>query len=299
MIGLDLELTAPIEEGDVEEREESASNGEPNESDPNGGEPFSEGTGSRLVLHPEFHSEFLSDDRNVIVYVPPGYEHEPHCSYPVLYMHDGQNLFDPETSFVRGRTWEIREHADRLILAGEIEPLIVVGIYNTPRRLEEYTHARDRRMGGGDADKYGRLLVHELKPWIDDKYRTRTGEEDTGLGGSSLGGLVSLYLGLRHAETFGKLAIMSPSVWWNHKSIVSFLNEYDGPPWPRIWLDVGDNEGKRSHQDVELLYRELIVSGWVADVNLRYQMVEGGTHDEAAWAARVSDMLRFLFPVKK
>ncbi len=250
-------------------------------------------------MHPEFHSEFLPDDRNVIVYLPPGYEHEPHRGYPVLYMHDGQNLFDPETSFIRGRTWEIREHADRLILAGDIEPLIVVGIYNTPRRLEEYTHARDRRMGGGLAGKYGQMLVHELKPWIDDRYRTRPGEADTGLGGSSLGGLVSLYLGLLHAETFGKLAVMSPSVWWNHKSIVGFLNEYEGPPWPRIWLDVGDSEGKRSHQDVELLYKQLLVNGWRPEVNLHYQMVEGGTHDESAWAARVGDMLRFLFPANK
>jgi predicted alpha/beta superfamily hydrolase len=284
---LDFELTTPHEEAEAADEAGPASQG---------GEPFSEGTGSRLVLHPEFHSEFLSDDRNVIVYLPPGYEHEPHRRYPVLYMHDGQNLFDPETSFIRGRTWEIRENADRLILAGEIEPLLVVGIYNTPRRLEEYTHARDRRMGGGEAVKYGSLLVHELKPWIDDTYRTRPGETDTGLGGSSLGGLVSLYLGLRHAETFGKLAVMSPSVWWNHKSIVSYLNEYEGPPWPRIWLDVGDNEGKRAHQDVALLYKELVLNGWAPEDNVHFQMVEGGTHDESAWAARVGDMLRFLFP---
>ena len=287
---MDPELTTPFSESDAEQREE-----EPLAA----GEPFAESTSSRLVMHPEFHSEFLPDDRNVIVYLPPGYGHEPHRSYPVMYMHDGQNLFDPETSFIRGRTWEIREHADRLILAGDVEPLIVVGIYNTPRRLEEYTHARDRRMGGGDADKYGHLLVHELKPLVDDKYRTSRGELDTALGGSSLGGLVSLYLGLKHAETFGKLAVMSPSVWWNHKSIVGFLNDYEGPPWPRIWLDVGDHEGKRSHQDVDLLYKQLVTNGWVPEVNLHYQTVVGGTHDESAWAARVGDMLRYLFPAKK
>jgi enterochelin esterase-like enzyme len=263
------------------------------------GEAFSEGSGSRLVLHPEFHSRFLPEDRNVILYLPPGYDHEPHRRYPVLYMHDGQNLFDPETSFVRGRTWEIREHADRLVLAGEIEPLIVVGIYNTPQRLDEYTHARDRRMGGGNADDYGRMLLQELKPFVDEEYRTRTGVMDTAMGGSSLGGLVSLYLGLQHAETFGKLAVMSPSIWWNHKSILAVVNEYEGPPWPRIWLDVGDSEGKRSHQDATLLYQQLLVNGWKAELTVHYRMVEGGTHDEAAWAARVGDMLRFLFPVTK
>jgi len=259
--------------------------------------PF-EGGSSQLVRHQDFHSEFLPDDRTLIVYLPPGYEYQAGRRYPVMYMHDGQNLFDPETSFVRGRTWQFGENADRLIFAGEIEPLIVVGIYNTPRRLEEYTHARDRRMGGGEARQYGRLLVDELKPWIDARYRTLPDEENTALGGSSLGGLVSLYLGLEHAETFGKLAVMSPSVWWNHKSILGYVNEYEGPPWPRIWLDVGDAEGRRVKSDVDLLYQRLKTNGWQPEANLHYQMVSGATHDEAAWAARVGDMLKFLFPAK-
>ena len=118
------------------------------------------------------------------------------------------------------------------------------------------------------------------------------------MGGSSLGGLVSLFLGLEHAETFGKLAVMSPSIWWNHKSILGYVNEYDGPPWPKIWLDVGDGEGRRVHADVDLLYQRLKTNGWKAEVNIHYQLAVGGTHDEAAWAARVGDMLRFLFPAK-
>ncbi len=255
-------------------------------------------TSSRLILHANFHSRFLPDDRSIIVYLPPGYEEKAERRYPVMYMHDGQNLFDPETSFIRGRTWEIGDNADRLILAEVIEPLLVVGIYNTPRRLEEYTHARDRRMGGGEANQYGQLLVQELKPWIDDGYRTLPDEGNTALGGSSLGGLVSMYLGLLHAETFGKLAVMSPSVWWNRRSILGFVNDYEGPPWPRIWLDTGDGEGKRTHQDATLLYQRLIANGWRPEENIHYQMVEGGTHDESAWAARVGDMLRFLFPLR-
>jgi predicted alpha/beta superfamily hydrolase len=252
---------------------------------------------STLELHRDFHSEYLPDDRNLIVYLPPDYEHSER-RYPVMYMHDGQNLFDPETSFIHGRTWQFGEHADRLIAAEEIEPLIVVGIYNTSRRLEEYTHSRDRRMGGGEASVYGNLLVQELKPWIDTQYRTLTDAQNTALGGSSLGGLVSLYLGLEHAETFGKLAVMSPSIWWNHKSILGYVNDYEGPPWPRIWLDVGDGEGKRVKADVDLLDARLQSNGWKPEVNLHYQMVPGGTHDEAAWAARVGDMLKFLFPAR-
>ena len=255
------------------------------------------GPSSKLEIHHDFHSQYLPDDRNVIVYLPPDYERGD-SRYPVMYMHDGQNLFDPETSFVHGRTWQFGEHADQLIRAGEVEPLIVVGVYNTPKRLEEYTHARDKRMGGGEAHKYGQLLVEELKPWIDAEYRTLPDEANTAMGGSSLGGLVSLYLGLEHAETFGKLAVMSPSIWWNHKSILGYVNEYDGPPWPKIWLDVGDGEGRRVHADVDLLYQRLQTNGWQPDVNIHYQLAVGGTHDEAAWAARVGDMLRFLFPVK-
>ena len=287
---MDLELTTPFDEPEEEAREKEVLD--------NGDEASTDGAASRLELHSQFHSRFLPDDRDLIVYLPPGYDLEPARRYPVMYMHDGQNLFDPETSFVRGRTWEVREHADRLLLAAEIEPLIVVGIYNTPRRLEEYTHARERKMGGGEANLYGRFMVEELKPWADDTYRTLPDEANTGMGGSSLGGLVTLYLGLEHAETFSKLAVMSPSVWWNHKSILGFVNEYEGPPWPRIWLDVGDGEGKRTAQDVALLYKQLVNIGWKPEVNIHYQMVAGGTHDEAAWAARVGDMLRFLFPAK-
>lgn len=284
---MSLDWTTPLSELEEQEQPEAET----------GVEPQADHADSRLVVHPQFHSNFLPDDRDVIVYLPPGYD-EQSRRYPVMYMHDGQNLFDPETSFVRGRTWQVREHADRLVLSGGMEPLIVVGVYNTPRRLEEYTHARDRRMGGGEADAYGRLLVQELKPWIDQEYRTLPDEDNTAMGGSSLGGLVTLYLGLQHTETFGKLAVMSPSVWWNHKSLLGFVNEYEGPPWPRIWLDVGDGEGRRTDQDVELLYKRLITNGWKPETNLHYRIVKGGTHDESAWAARVGDMLRFLFPAK-
>ena len=183
----------------------------------------------RLRLHRAFHSQFLPDDRDVIVYLPPGYGQHPERTYPVLYLQDGQNLFDPKTSFVPGRTWQVREQADEAILAGEVEPLVIVGVYNTgERRLAEYTPEPDTDHGprmGGEAEAYGRLMTEELMPWIASQYRVRTGREQTGVGGSSLGALVSLYLGLRYAEHFGKLAVLSPSVWWNSKSILGYLNE--------------------------------------------------------------------------
>jgi len=255
----------------------------------------------RLRLHRAFSSQILPDKRDVIVYLPPGYDQHPHRSYPVLYLQDGQNLFDPRTSFVPGRTWEVREHADAAIEAGEVEPLIIVGIYNTgDRRLAEYTHERDWRMGGGEANEYGLLLTRELLPWIADMYRVRSDRESTGLGGSSLGGLVSLYLGLRYATWFGKLAVLSPSVWWNHKSILGYLNERAPQVWdrPRVWLDVGDREGHRTLRDAEQLNRRLKANGWLPGQTLHFERVHGGTHDEPSWARRVVPMLRFLFPAQ-
>jgi len=253
----------------------------------------------RLRVHRGFRSRILPDRRDVIVYLPPGYEADAVRRYPVLYMHDGQNLFDPETSFIKGRTWQVREAADAAIEAGEVEPLIIVGVYNTgDRRLAEYTHERDWQMGGGEADSYGLLLINELMPWIAEHYRTKPGREHTGLGGSSLGGLVSLYLGLRHPEAFGRLAVLSPSVWWNHKSILGVLNEV-GPflkKKPRIWLDVGDHEGRMTLRDTELLARRLEASGWRDEVDFHFEKVRGGTHDEASWSGRVGPLLRFLFP---
>jgi len=256
----------------------------------------------RLRSHPKFHSRFLPDDRDVTVYLPPGYDEEHWRDYPVLYLQDGQNLFDPRTSFIPGRTWQVAETADATIEAGEVEPLIIVGIANTgEHRLAEYTPTRDWKMGGGDANKYGDLLLQDLLPFIASTYRVRPGIDSTGLGGSSLGGLVTLYLGLEHADLFGRLAVMSPSVWWNHKSIIGYVNE-TAPGirhHPRIWLDVGDAEGRRTLADAELLSRRLEASGWKPERDLHYERVPGGTHDETAWAQRVAPMLRFLFPMEK
>jgi predicted alpha/beta superfamily hydrolase len=250
-------------------------------------------------VHRGFRSRILPDRRDLIVYLPPGYAAEAGRTYPVMYMHDGQNLFDPATSFIKGRTWQVRETADAAIEAGEVEQLIIVGIYNTgDRRLAEYTHERDWQMGGGEADSYGALLTRELMPWIAEHYRVKPGREHTGLGGSSLGGLVSLYLGLKYPEVFGRLAVLSPSVWWNHKSILGVLSE-TAPSLkdrPRIWLDVGDHEGRMTLKDVELLHKRLKANGWLDEESVHFEKVRGGTHDEASWAGRVGPLLRFLFP---
>ncbi len=158
----------------------------------------------------------MKNERDLVVYLPPGYHEQPSRHFPVLYLHDGQNLFDGSTSFIPGMDWHVGQTADQSIIAGAVEPLIIVGIYNTGKaRIREYTPTRVPKLGGGRADRYAKFLIQELKPFIEREYRTLSGSEKTGIGGSSLGGLVSLYLGLKLPNVFGKLAALSPSVWWN------------------------------------------------------------------------------------
>src|SRR6478752_2081474 len=165
----------------------------------------------QLRRHEQFHSEFLEHDRDVLVWLPPGYQDEgstrgfnPEVQsegstraftpevhdegsavnrrYPVLYMHDGQNLFEPETAFQKGEHWRVGETATALIEQGRIEPLIIVGIYNTGKaRVDEYTPTGDHKLGGGHADDYGTMIIEELKPLVDRAYRTLPDAEHTGI----------------------------------------------------------------------------------------------------------------------
>ena len=254
-------------------------------------------------LQKGFHSKILDNNRDLIVYLPPGYDASPNQRYPVLYFHDGQNLFDGATSFIPGQEWRLDETAQELINAGKIAPLIIVGLYNTGKaRVDEYTPVPDARYKvGGKADLYGRLLVEEVKPFIDREYRTLKDAKHTGLGGSSLGGLVSLYLGLKYPNVFGRLAVVSPSVFWGDKFIVHYVEALSGKPVERIWLDIGTKEGQNSAKQQEtvtnthLLESALLKKGWKLGKDLKYFEAQGAEHNERAWAARVGPMLEFLF----
>lgn len=252
-----------------------------------------------IQIHRGFHSTHLPTDRDVIVYLPPGYDDDPSRRFPVLYLHDGQNLFDQATAFL-GNEWGLDETAEQMIHQGAIQPLIIVGIYNTGvRRIGEYTPVRDRRGRGGLARRYGRLLVDELKPFIDRRYRTSPTPADTGLGGSSLGGLVTLYLGLEYWQVFGKLAVMSPAVWWGNRDILQRVQKLRGHLPVRIWLDIGTAEGtnpQRIEQDVDALCQALVSKGWRLGEDLVYQVDAGAGHNEFAWGHRAREVLRFLFP---
>ena len=256
-------------------------------------------------LHKDFHSQILNNDRNVIVYLPPGYDADKHKRYSVFYMHDGQNLFDGATSFIPGQEWRVDETAQALIQARKIEPLIIVGIYNTGmERVNEYTEQADAKYkAGGKANLYGRFLVEELKPFIDQTYRTKTDAEHTGIGGSSLGGSVSLYLGLKYPNVFSRVAVVSPAVWWADYHIVQYTDQQPKQSL-RIWLDIGTKEGRDASEaqktvdGADLLESALLRKGWRLGKDLEFVKAEGAEHNERAWAARVDQILEFLFPKK-
>ena len=216
---------------------------------------------------------FPFNDRQITVYLPPGYNAER--AYPVLYMQDGQNLFDDERSFAH-HSWRLHEAADNAIGARTAAPMIIAGI----------DHAGDKRIDEYTGDDYGRVLLEELEPLIDSKYRTTT----AAIGGSSLGGLVSLRLGLT-TSVFSGVAAMSPSVWWNNRAIL----ELEPRNHPRVWLDVGWREGRRTLDDARAMRDRLHAKGW-SDADLRYYEDRRGDHSEWAWARRAKMMLEFLFP---
>jgi enterochelin esterase-like enzyme len=250
-----------------------------------------------LRKHEKFPSQILRNERDLIVYLPPGYEDQPGRRFPVLYLQDGQNLFDGATSFIPGQDWHVGQTADHFIGIGTVEPLIIVGIYNTGKqRIYEYTPARVPKMGGGRARRYAKFLIEELKSFIDFEYRTLGDTHHTGLGGSSLGGLVSLWVGLRYPKIFGRLAALSPSVWWNQRMMHTYAANARIKSRPRIWLDIGTREGPNILRDVETFRDILLQKGWQIDRDLHYERVEGAEHNEAAWAQRVGPVLQFLFP---
>ena len=249
----------------------------------------------RLDAVPDFESKILGNKRQLTIYVPPGYG-DREDRYPVLYMQDGQNLFDDSRAF-GGHSWRLREVADHAIGARTATPMIIVGIDHTHAdRIHEFAPTRDEsRKAGGKAGDYGRMLLEEIKPVIDATYRTR--DDHTSIGGSSLGGLVSLHLALRFPDEFRAAAVMSPSVWWNGRAILDEVDGFSAPRRPRIWLDVGGREGRDTLNDVRLLRDRLKAKGWT-DATLHYFEDRRADHSERAWSARARKVLEFLLPAE-
>jgi len=236
------------------------------------------------------HSTILGEDRTVHIYLPAGYKAGATDRYDVVYVIDGEMLlrfFPPVRAFA--------EENDL------VPPLILVGIDNL-YWYDKGLDSRDRDLLpaavtgsplSGGADRFSRFLVEELKPFIDRTYRTRPMAAATGIGGASLGGLVSLYLGLKYPDVFGTVFAVSPHVWWDHGVILKMVAALPKKPAQRIWVDVGTGEGEEYVDGVRRLRDALTAEGWKIGKELAYTEDEGAQHDELAWAARVEPMLRW------
>jgi predicted alpha/beta superfamily hydrolase len=253
-------------------------------------------------LHAAFPSAVLHNQRDIVVYLPPSYRKDKKRRFPVLYLQDGQNVFDARTSAF-GVEWQLDEAAERLIGEGAIEEIIMVGVYNTEARMSEYTPPWSERPGTGGIDGYARFLLDEVKPFIDETYRTLPEAPYTGIMGSSLGGLSALYLGLRFPHVFSRIGAVSPSLWFGHAAALRWVEQMPRiEGCKRLWLCAGALESRAPNSDfsyaiegIRQMKRILVSRGLVEGHSLFYCEDENGRHDEASWAARSPMILQALY----
>lgn len=255
-----------------------------------------------LRLH-EFHSRIFHNTRLLRVWLPPGYDDPQNSArrYPVFYLNDGQNLFESATSF-NGVEWRVDETADRLIREAVIPPLIVVGIDNTGKdRVREFMPHRSLQpmMLRAQGSRYPTFLIKEVMSFVARTYRTATGPGNTGLGGSSLGALISLYTAAVRPGVFGRLLLESPSLWAANRQIIKQSRTVRR--WPeRIFLATGTAEAGRADRDRSVVddVRDLagiLRRAGLDDRHLHLVVDDGATHHESVWSRRFPEALTFLF----
>lgn len=256
---------------------------------------------SRILTLSDFHATKLNNDRNIYLYLPPEYDVYPDKRYPVLYMHDGQNIFDPSTSST-GTSWEIHKTADRLISEGKIRELIIVGIA-FKERGKEFSHyswnkkavkwneyARFEYTIDGKGELYEDFIINDLKPYIDKNFRTLPDKDNTGLMGSSAGGLVTFNIGIRHPDIFSKLGIMSPAFFGMDFDVLNRLDKKD----LKMWFDTGEKEPCLM-EDTKHVVDLLLSKGYTEGKDLIYYQVPDGFHSNKDWGERAAGPLIFFF----
>ncbi|WP_138226388.1 alpha/beta hydrolase [Paenibacillus algicola] len=257
----------------------------------------------RLEIIPDFESSVLGHSRSIRVYLPPSYCEEEELRYPVLYMHDGQGLFDPNP--MSGTSWHMHETTDRLIAEGRLQEILIVGIDN---RGEARSHEYSFPLQGGripgasdihcEGERYEQFLIQELKPFIDARYRTLSDRDNTALMGSSMGGLVTYHLGFRNPDVFSKLGILSPYFYrleLNTLEETRFYIRYEHRPNVNIWMDIGGIEDNILVRHVRSVADELVELGFQQDHDLVYREWPYAAHTEQDWAERVHLPLLYLF----
>jgi predicted alpha/beta superfamily hydrolase len=230
-------------------------------------------------------SAYLEEARTVMVHLPPGYDEDDSRRFPLILMHDGQNLFDAATSFT-GVKWAVDEAVDRLVIEGAMEPVLVCGVWNSAARNQEYHPDHPR------SERYLHFLTQELLPFLSEHYRIVP--ERLGLMGSSMGGIISLCFAERRRGLFTRIGALSPSTWAGGRVIERLERFPLEPEGRRIWLDMGTEEGRgETWAALERLHAVLRRSGWGPE--LTYREVAGARHHEAFWAERLPEVLRTLY----
>jgi predicted alpha/beta superfamily hydrolase len=257
-----------------------------------------------LLVHAQLESPQLSNSRDLLVLLPPSYVEGGTRRYPVLYMQDGQNLFDAYTSYAG--EWCADETMG--LLAKEGLEAIIVGLPNAgEQRLDEYSPYRDPRSGGGKGDAYLRFIFDTVRPLVEGSFRVSGQRAARGIVGSSMGGLISLYAFFAYPEHFGLVGALSPSLWFARGRVMSTVRRCP-PILGKIYLDVGTAEGARTASDMAWiraqlarsttmdgeLYALLVQKGYRPGREVMYVLEEGAQHNEAAWARRLPHALRFL-----
>ncbi|AFH49594.1 Putative hydrolase [Ignavibacterium album JCM 16511] len=228
-------------------------------------------------------------DRDVIVWLPPDYDSSDSKRYPVLYMHDGQNVFNPATSTL-GFDWRIDEIADSLISIGDVSSFIVVAIYNTGRRFFEYSNT-------DEGEKYMRFIVNELKPYIDKNFNTLSDRENTFVGGSSMGGLISFMLGWEYPEVFSRMICISPAFKIRDVDYVSVVKNYSGANKSlKIYIDNGGVGLEAELQPgIDEMLKVLNDLGYKLNEDIMWIKDNEAEHNEIAWSKRAPKFIKFLF----
>ncbi len=271
---------------------------------------------SELIFIDEFLIPQLNRTRTLRVYLPAGYR-QSEQAYPVLYMHDGQNVFEESTA-TYGMCWDARTTLDEMQRLGKLSGLIVVAIdssdeLNKMGRYNEYSpwkaHRDIKEMGvgdellkfGGEGDDYMAFICHTLKPYIDQTYRTKPSREFTYLAGSSMGGLISLYGGSLYQDIFGVLGVFSPAFWFNKPSYFEYMKEFNFRYPTKIYMDMGTDEAREGTMvDFAGVYlsgsREMNhLLAQKQNVTLFYQEGKDHKHNEMAWSLRFPDFIDFIF----
>ncbi|MBL4934635.1 alpha/beta hydrolase [Clostridium sp. YIM B02515] len=261
--------------------------------------------GSEVVFIKNFESRIMNNKRDIAVYLPESYKEDDNRSYPVLYMHDGQNLFTgiDDGSDIK---WRVKETTDRLIKENKIQDIIIVGIYNNERRINEYTTSYvEKFKSGGRGGDYASFIIQEIKPYIDSNYRTLKDRYNTAIAGSSLGGLISFYIGWNYSDVFKKIGAISPSFWWNSCEIIKEIEKYNGDKKDlKIWIDAGTAEETSDRNnngvidmvdDARDMVSVLNKKGLKPNEEIMYLEVNEGKHNEKDWAERFDKFLIYMF----